>query len=214
MTGHTVLMTLRGAVLAACTLLQAAVLGAQTTQSARPSVPAPADTPTHFKPMEFLVGSCWIGTFPDGRRTDEHCFEWVYDRKFIRDRHIVRGGAPYEGETLYGKQGSDALVSYWYWSSTGGISTGQMDAVGDALIFPERHVSATGVLEMRAVWRRTAADRYRVVQEQRRGTEWTTAWTMDMVRQPARHPSPPDDLTPAERANRHQGPLRDDHANP
>ncbi len=33
--------------------------------------------------------------------TDEYCFEWVFDRKFVRDKHVVRGGEPYEGESLY-----------------------------------------------------------------------------------------------------------------
>ena len=28
----------------------------------------PADA---FAPLEFLVGSCWVGTFPDGKATDE-----------------------------------------------------------------------------------------------------------------------------------------------
>src|SRR4051812_49896955 len=54
-----------------------------------------------FKPLEFLVGSCWTGTFPDGKQTDTHCFEWLYDRHFIRVRHVVRGGPPYEGESTY-----------------------------------------------------------------------------------------------------------------
>ncbi len=33
--------------------------------------------------------------------TDEYCFEWVFDRKFVRDKHVVRGGEHYEGESLY-----------------------------------------------------------------------------------------------------------------
>lgn len=173
---------IRRAILPCVALALAAPLGAQNA-----GVPsAPVQTPEHFRPMEYLVGSCWIGTFPDGKQTDEHCFEWVYDRKFIRDRHIVRNGPPYEGETMYGRQGSDAHVSYWYWNSAGGISTGRVDMHGDTLTFPERHVTAEGVVEMRAVWLRTGADRYRVMQEVRRGGEWTRSWTMEMVRGRAR----------------------------
>src|SRR3569623_1224459 len=54
-----------------------------------------------LRPLEFLVGNCWRGTFPGSPQTDEHCFEWVFDRKFVRDRHVVRGGQPYGGETIY-----------------------------------------------------------------------------------------------------------------
>ena len=40
-------------------------------------------------PLAFLAGHCWKGPFPDGKRHDEHCFEWFYDGKFLRDRHVV-----------------------------------------------------------------------------------------------------------------------------
>lgn len=173
---------IRGTILCCVALAVATPLRAQHAATQ----PAAVQTPGHFRPMEYLVGSCWTGTFPDGKQTDEHCFEWVFDRKFIRDRHIVRNGPPYEGETMYGRQGSDAHVSYWYWNSAGGISTGRVDMQGDTLTFPERHVTADGVVEMRAVWLRTGPDRYRVVQEVRKGGEWTRAWTMEMVRGRAR----------------------------
>ena len=65
-----------------------------------------------------MVGDCWVGTFPDGKATDEHCFEWVYDRKFIRDRHVVRNGeAPYFGEALYGWDAKEKRLAFWYWNS-------------------------------------------------------------------------------------------------
>jgi hypothetical protein len=71
--------------------------------SALSSIPISQPSAPDFRPFEFLVGDCWVGSFPDGKATDEHCFEWVYDRKFIRDRHVVRNGeAPYFGEALYG----------------------------------------------------------------------------------------------------------------
>jgi hypothetical protein len=56
-----------------------------------------------FAPMSFLAGHCWRGTFRDRPTvTDEHCFEWVYGGRFLRDRHVVRGDSvPYEGETLF-----------------------------------------------------------------------------------------------------------------
>jgi len=43
-----------------------------------------------LKPMRFLAGHCWKGTFADGKKTDEHCFEWLYGGKALRDTHTVR----------------------------------------------------------------------------------------------------------------------------
>ena len=139
-------------------------------------------TPEHFRPMEFMVGSCWIGTFPDGKATDEHCFEWMYDRKFIRDRHVVRGGPPYEGETIYALDAKEKRVTYWYFSSAGGLSTGQMLPEGESLVFPERHTSASGVIEIKSVWTRAGADAIRVESMRKDGSEWKMMWTMELKR--------------------------------
>jgi hypothetical protein len=54
-------------------------------------------------PLAFLAGSCWKGEFAEGGSFDRHCFEWAYDGKFLRDRHVVTGKrGPYVRE----KQGS------------------------------------------------------------------------------------------------------------
>ena len=51
---------------------------------------AAADVQSAYQPLAFLAGHCWKGSFPGGHRTDEHCFSWIYDGKFLRDRHTVR----------------------------------------------------------------------------------------------------------------------------
>ncbi len=51
---------------------------------------APVDA---LKPMEFLAGHCWKGSFSDGQQTDDHCFTWLYDGKALRDTHTVRSAA-------------------------------------------------------------------------------------------------------------------------
>ena len=44
-----------------------------------------------YQPLAFLAGHCWKGEFPGGAKTtDEHCFTWIYDGKFLRDQHTVR----------------------------------------------------------------------------------------------------------------------------
>lgn len=170
------------ALLALAVLSLAATPTRGDAQAATPRPVTQVTTPDHFRPMEFLVGSCWIGTFPNSAATDEHCFEWVYDRKFIRDRHVVRNAATYEGETLYALKDKGQPVEYWYWSSSGGLSTGTMEPRGDRLEFPERHVRGDTVIEIRSSWKRTGPDSFLITSERKRGTEWTTLWTMDMKR--------------------------------
>src|SRR5438270_2020299 len=42
-----------------------------------------------LKPMAFLAGHCWKGDFPDQKQNDEHCFQWIYAGKALRDTHTV-----------------------------------------------------------------------------------------------------------------------------
>ena len=136
-----------------------------------------------FTPLEFLVGHCWMGTFPDGKQTDEHCFEWVYDKKFIRDKHVVRGGPPYEGETIFRWDAAAKKIAYWYWSSGGFAVTGTLEPSPEGLIFPSRLETAKGEVNIKAVWMRTG-DGYRVSQSQRNPGEsdFKPLWAMEMKR--------------------------------
>jgi len=66
------------------------------------SLPAHAEPAAYLASQASLAGHCWKGTFPDGARTDQHCYEWVYAGQVLRDRHTVRGrGTLYAGETIY-----------------------------------------------------------------------------------------------------------------
>jgi hypothetical protein len=137
-----------------------------------------------FRPLEFLVGSCWVGTFPDGKATDRHCFEWVFDRKFIRDRHVVRNGdAPYAGETLYGWDAEEKRLGFWYWNSEGEVILGAVEYGPRSIVFPTRVVTEKGTMELRATWTRTGPDSYRVEQSRRAGDEWKPLWTMELKRE-------------------------------
>lgn len=88
-------------------------------------------------PLEFLVGSCWQGEFPDGNQIDTHCFDAVYDGAHIRDRHAVTGGpSVYLGETIYSWNGEAEAISYVYWNSLGGVSTGTATPTQGLFSFP------------------------------------------------------------------------------
>ncbi len=135
-----------------------------------------------YRPLEFLVGSCWKGNFPDGRTTDEHCFEWMYDKKFIRDKHVVRGGAPYQGETVYGWDPVAKQPTYTYWSSEGFIITGKVVYSPDGIVFPSQYSTDKGVVEIKAVWTKVGTDGYRVQQNQKADGAWKVQWTMALTR--------------------------------
>src|SRR2546423_12483391 len=67
-----------------------------------------------LKPMAFLAGHCWKGDFPDQKQNDEHCFQWIYAGKALRDTHTVHapGRPDYVGETLYYWDSGSRRVEY------------------------------------------------------------------------------------------------------
>ena len=141
-----------------------------------------AGTPD-YRPMEFLVGHCWVGTFPDGKQTDEHCFEWVFDHKFIRDRHVVRNGpSPYAGETLYGWDPKEKRLAFWYWNSDGEILRGTVEYTAESIVFPTQYESKNGPVELRAVWTPLGQEGYRAEEAQRVGKSWKTIMKLNFKR--------------------------------
>ena len=79
-----------------------------------------------LKPMAFLAGHCWKGQLADGKQTDEHCFQWLYDGRALRDTHTVRapGRPDYVGETTYYFDSAAKRVDWLYIENLGGISRG------------------------------------------------------------------------------------------
>ena len=140
-------------------------------------------TPPGFAPLELLVGSCWRGTFPDGKQTDEHCFEWVFDRKFVRDRHVVRGGPPYAGETIYFWDPASKHVAFSYWNTQGQMMNGRIEsAAGDTIVFSTLAMDANPANAIRSTWTRVGADRYRTHQFQRAGDGWKELFSVEFSR--------------------------------
>jgi hypothetical protein len=142
----------------------------------------PQPNPPDFRPLEFLMGDCSLGTFPDGKATDEHCFEWVYDRKFIRDRHVVHNGTAYAGETLYGWDPKQKHLAFWYWNSEGEVLVGTVEYHPGSIVFPTQYETRQGTVELRATWTRTGPDSYRVEQAQRTREAWKPLWAMELKR--------------------------------
>lgn len=165
-----------------CNVTAPAVVAGEKSGAATATEGAPPAA-GHFAPLAFLAGHCWSGMFPDKVKSDEHCFEWIYGGKFLRDRHVVTGGGgQYGGETIYAWDPEKKAVVYWYINSDGGFSTGSLRVDGDALVFPnERFVNEGVEMIYRSVWRRTGDDRYLAVTEMQKGDAWVEAWRIEYV---------------------------------
>jgi hypothetical protein len=120
-----------------------------------------AAVPKHFEALAFLVGSSWVGTFPDGKTTDVHTFEWVYGKKFIRDTHVVRGTSSktYEGETIYAFDAEKKQVVFWYIANSGGFSQGSVAVDGKKINFDEKFTGKK-TQQMKSVWEKVSKDAY------------------------------------------------------
>jgi hypothetical protein len=134
-------------------------------------------------PLAFLAGSCWKGTFADRAATDEHCFDWLYEGRFLRDHHVVRGDSvPYGGETTFAWDSRQQRIVYWYIALPGFYSHGDIEVVGDALVFHDHLVIANQEQEIRSTWRRSGNDAYLVRAEQVAGGQAHELWSMELRR--------------------------------
>lgn len=133
-------------------------------------------------PLAFLAGNCWQGEFADGGSWDKHCFEWAYDGRFLRDRHVVTGKrAPYSGESMYRFDGQ--RIVFHYFSSAGGYSEGIVESGEKELRFPEERYTQGGKeLKLRTVWKIVSETNYVAITEQLRDGKWQEAWRVDFKR--------------------------------
>ena len=151
------------------------LLAALSAVAAEPEAPAPAP----LAPLDFLAGSCFLGTFADGKTQDLVCYEPMLGGKFLRSRHRVIGGtAPYSGETILGFDKSGGKLEFTYFNSLGNTMRGTMEPTPNGLRFPEEKA---GNLVLRSTWTRSA-DGYVALTEQRDGEGWKPFMKIDFVR--------------------------------
>jgi len=137
-----------------------------------------------YQPLAFLADHCWKGVLPGGKQTDEHCFSWIYDGKFLRDRHTVRAqGRPDAlGESIYFWNSSAKQLEYLYIESEGGFSRGPVSMDKDALVFPNATLVANGKpMVYRSRWERSGTDAYDVVTEFQSKDNWVPGFKVHMV---------------------------------
>jgi hypothetical protein len=144
----------------------------------------PSAAPSPYRPLAFLIGHCWRGSFPDSQTTDVHCFSWVYGGKFVRDEHVVHrgGGRPDDfGESLYLWDAAAHELQYLYIESAGGYSRGTVAAEADALVFPPTHYREANEEQVyRSRWQRTGDAAYDVTTEFLIEGRWQPGFTLHM----------------------------------
>ena len=144
-----------------------------------------AEPPDLLKPMSFLAGHCWKGNFPEGQKTDEHCFAWMYGGQVLRDTHTVRepGKPDYVGETTYYVDSAARRVEYLYVENAGGSSRGSVEGSADALVFPDGRYTGDGqTMTYRARWTRQGDQAYEAWSEAQTQDGWTTMFKLVMKR--------------------------------
>ena len=134
-------------------------------------------------PLAFLAGSCFLGTFADGKTQDLVCYDWMLDGKFLRSRHRVIGGpGPYSGETILARNQTTGQLEYTYYNSMGGILRGAIVPTPDGLSFPPQKVEMQGAEhELRSAWRKTE-NGYVASSERKDGDAWKPFMSITFVR--------------------------------
>jgi hypothetical protein len=146
---------------------------------------AAAEPPELLKPLAFLAGHCWKGTFPDGKATDEHCFAWMYGGRVLRDTHTVRkpGQPDGLGESTYYVDSAGNHVEFLYIENSGGYSRGTVESLPEALLFPDtRYISDGEALVYRARWTRQDDKAYEAWSEAQTEKGWATMFKLVMKR--------------------------------
>lgn len=153
------------------------------------AAPAAAAEPNPLAPMDFLVGSCWDGTFADpgagmGKK-DVRCFTRMYGGKYVRDVHQVDRG-PYGGETIYAWDPTARRIAYTDYASDGGVSRGTMEARDGGLVFGDAHYKGPDGKDimLRSLWLRDGADAYTAVTQQKVGDGWRDMMKITFKRLP------------------------------
>ena len=144
-----------------------------------------ADPAELLKPMAFLAGHCWKGSFADGKTTDEHCFAWVYGGHVLRDTHVVRspGKPDGVGESTYYVDSAGNRLDFLYLENGGGFSRGTVESLPEALLFPDTQYIADGeALIYRARWTRKDEKSYEAWSEAQTPDGWTTMFRLVLKR--------------------------------
>ena len=137
--------------------------------------------PRRLAPLDGLAGSCWRGTFPDGR-AETRCFSAAYGN-FMQERHVVEGGpAPATTYWMYSHDVMGRTTRYEFREPDGTRRVGRLVPAADGLTFEDYAPDPNRQSVSRTAWTRDGADAWLVRGEVRDPSGWRESWRLRMVR--------------------------------
>lgn len=127
-----------------------------------------------------LIGSCWVGTFPDGKTQHSQCYTSQFDA-FIRGTATLSGDhngkwtERFSGDSVFAFNQSNGRIEYYIWGSDGNHAKHEAFYDGDELLFPVNSRKEPGKIAFRSVRRRLDRDSFEVRREVPDGARWKTA---------------------------------------
>jgi hypothetical protein len=137
------------------------------------------ELPAGFGWFGTMVGSCWIGQFPDGRTEHTQCYSGQFG-KFMRGTASLSSAKEtarqvlFEGDSLFAWDDASKRIVYYIWGSDGTHRQLQAQYIGEELHFPVPSRTDPTQVSYRSVWRRIDASSFEVRRERPRGEQWAT----------------------------------------
>lgn len=171
----------------AAILAVAALCAATAAAQEAPKVDDRAGPLAPFRWFAELAGSCWIGSH--GKNTQTQCYLVQYDRIIRGSIKVTEGGkGVFEGDAVFAVDPGDReqkRILYAQWGTGGIYGTGDIAFEGETLLFISR-LSDGSPAPIRHVWRRTAADAFKVTRERNVDSRWMEQFTVEYKRIPGR----------------------------
>jgi hypothetical protein len=142
-----------------------------------------ADAVPGFGWFADMAGSCWVGTFPDGKTEHRQCYTTQFGRFLrgtaeLRVRENDKLQLVFEGDSLFTWDEGRRKIVYYIWGSDGSHRQLEAGFLGDELAFPVPDRNDATKVAYRSVWRRTDTDTFEVRRERPSGDGWTTELTV------------------------------------
>jgi hypothetical protein len=124
-----------------------------------------------------MAGSCWVGTFPDGKTEHRQCYTTQFGR-FLRGTAALRVRQEgelqlvFEGDSVFAWDESRRKIVYYIWGADGSHRQLEAEYLGDELAFPVPDKSDATKVAYRSVWRRIDSDTFEVRRERPSGDGW------------------------------------------
>lgn len=138
-----------------------------------------------------VVGTCWVGTFPDSKTQHSHCYTSQFDQ-FIRGTATLSSEQDgkmkdqFFGDSLFTWDENEKRIVYYIWGSDGSHGKHEAYYSNDELVFPVKSKSDPEKVMFRSVWHRIDSDSFEVRREVPDGEGWKTEMKVLYRKKPAK----------------------------